>query len=458
MRNDLLDPTDRLPEHEALVRYTEDHLAEAIRTRITRSREVLAKAKTERRARTPDEEQAVGRLNDEMDALELALRDRQMIDAKAIRPEIPANGGAPAPERATGMRWRDTKTGKEVRALRPQERLADTIEVGAEERELDLARYLRGLAMGDWSGAEREHRAMQVGTLSAGGNLVPAPLSAQLIDLARKQSVVVRLGAQTIPMTSTTLALARITGDPTAAWYGDEARTSGLTESDASFGRLTLNSHTLAILSRASVELAEDAPNFGDSLMRQIAAALALELDRAVLFGITEQGWDGLRNWLTGDATNSINEHSMGTNGAAITDYSPFVTAIQKVLEGNYAGPIEGLGLAYNPRTWAAVEGLVEATEGQPLRPPRSFEQLQKLVSTQLPITETQGSANTAATAFVGDFSQVALGVRTDITLEASREADDAFMRLHVLFRGYFRGDWGVLQPKFLTRIVGIIP
>ncbi|HEX9581608.1 MAG TPA: phage major capsid protein, partial [Gemmatimonadales bacterium] len=106
----------------------------------------------------------------------------------------------------------------------------------------------------------------------------------------------------------------------------------------------------------------------------------------------------------------------------------------------------------------AAVEGLTEATEGQPLRPPASYEKLQKLVSTQLPTNEVQGSATDASTAFVGDFRQVVIGARTNITLEATREGGDAFERLHVLFRGYLRADWTVIQPKWLTRIIGIIP
>src|SRR5207247_8835185 len=128
-------------------------------------------------------------------------------------------------------------------------------------------------------------RALTVGQLSAGGVLVPGPLGAQLIDLARARSVVVQAGAQTIPMTSTTLRLARVLGDPTANWYADEVRTAGFTESQGTFGSLDLTSRTLAILTRASIELAMDAPNFEWVIETQIAAALAVAIDRAVLVG-----------------------------------------------------------------------------------------------------------------------------------------------------------------------------
>ncbi len=325
---------------------------------------------------------------------------------------------------------------------------------------MNLGRYLRGTVTGNWQGAEAEQRAaLTVGSLSGGGALVPAPLSGQLWDLARAQSVVMRMGAQTIPMTSTTLDIARVVGDPTASWQGgDEVRVSGVPESSSSFGRAQLQSQTMAIIERASSELAEDAPNFEQLIQNQIAKAAGLELDRAVLYGIASSGHDGLRGWLTGDATNSINEIDMGTNGAAITDYSKFVSAVQKVLEGNYPGEINQLGLVMAPRTWGTIEGSKEATTNAPLRGPASWDALRKLVSTQCPITETQGNVATASSVFVGDFSQVLVGMRTEIVLEASRDAYDAFTRLHVLIRGYLRADWQVIQPKWLTRVVGIIP
>ena len=78
-------------------------------------------------------------------------------------------------------------------------------------------------------------------------------------------------------------------------------------------------------------------------------------------------------------------------------------------------------------------------------------------VTKQCPITETQGSSNAASTVFVGDFTQVLLGMRTEMTIELSREAGDAFQRLHVLLRGYLRADWNVAQPKWISRLVGLI-
>jgi HK97 family phage major capsid protein len=110
------------------------------------------------------------------------------------------------------------------------------------------------------------------------------------------------------------------------------------------------------------------------------------------------------------------------------------------------------------PRTWGTVTGLKEGTTNAPLRGPDFFEKMRKLTSTQVSVTETQGSSNVASTVFMGDWSQVILGVRTSPRIELSREAGDSFTRLHVLLRLYARVDWAVLQPKWMTRIVGLIP
>jgi hypothetical protein len=57
----------------------------------------------------------------------------------------------------------------------------------ASETPLSFDRYLRGMATADWTGAPHE-RALAEGTVGAGGALVPAPLSARVIDLARNRT------------------------------------------------------------------------------------------------------------------------------------------------------------------------------------------------------------------------------------------------------------------------------
>ena len=72
---------------------------------------------------------------------------------------------------------------------------------------------------------------------------------------------------------------------------------------------------------------------------------------------------------------------------------------------------------------------------GQPLQPPPSYQALEKYVTNQVAPLE----------AFVADWSQMMVGMRTNIQIEASREASDAagsaFRSLRVLVRAYLRAD-----------------
>jgi HK97 family phage major capsid protein len=101
------------------------------------------------------------------------------------------------------------------------------------DHELSFDRYLRGLATARWDGAEHE-RALAEATIGAGGALVPAPLSSRVIDLASNQTRVMQAGAQTVPMTSQTLALARLTSEGTPAWKSEGAN---ITAADMVFDR-----------------------------------------------------------------------------------------------------------------------------------------------------------------------------------------------------------------------------
>ncbi len=129
-----------------------------------------------------------------------------------------------------------------------------------EDAGLSFDRYLRGLATGNWDGSERElaryKLALSEGTATAGGHLVPTPLSGRIIDLARNAMRVMQAGAVTVPMTSQTLKIARLTGEGTPAWHAENA---AITPGDLSFDAVTFTARTLTRLVVLSMELFEDA-------------------------------------------------------------------------------------------------------------------------------------------------------------------------------------------------------
>lgn len=314
--------------------------------------------------------------------------------------------------------------------------------------DLDFGRWFKGMVTNNWEGASAEFQASQnSGTDTGGGYLVPAPLSERVIDLARNQARTIQAGAMTVPMTSSSLTMANVTQDPTASWTAENATAA---ESDMAFGAIKMYAHTLVCLVRISIELIEDASNLSAVLNNAMAQALALELDRAALFG------DGVGNPLGLSSTLDVQSIDMGANGAALTNYAKFSNAWQKIQEVN--GPDSGLSAIMNPREAGAIDLLVDANLN-PLAPPQSWSKINKFSTNQIPIDLTHGTATNASTVIMGDYSNLIFGMRTNqLGIEFSRSAGTAFEKLQVLARVYLRADTAVIRPNHFVKIEGIIP
>lgn len=363
--------------------------------------------------------------------------------------------GDPPKEGPSSAGLIELETGKKIRTLRPDQRMADSVPYhlpdGIRASELSLGRFVRGITTANWTGAEAEKRAMAEGLDTAGGYLVPVPLALNIIDLARNQARCFQAGATTIPMESRTLNLAVVEGDPTAYWRAENV---SITESEMTFGRVELQSRTLAALMKSSVELLEDAVNIDTIIRNALSKALALELDRAILRGAgAAEEPCGIRNW------DGIQTIDMGTNGDALTGYDDFSEAWQKIHEEN--GPDDGISIIYSPREAGTLDRKKDG-EGLPLKPPESWEKMKKFVTNQIPIDLTKGTAENASEAYVGVFRECLVGIRTQLLIEASRQAADssgsAFGSLQVWIRAYLRADVVIARPKWFVLIDGIIP
>ena len=151
--------------------------------------------------------------------------------------------------------WRDRRTGAEIRVLRPDEKFTDLYR---SEQPLSLGRAVLAMVLNDWSGARAEWRALDTSTNPTAAYLVPDPLAATVIDKARALSVLMRDGARTIEMTSSTLMIARVETDATMEVKSENAAFSG---SDVVFGALNLVAFTIGTYVTLSRELAADAGN-----------------------------------------------------------------------------------------------------------------------------------------------------------------------------------------------------
>jgi HK97 family phage major capsid protein len=335
-----------------------------------------------------------------------------------------------------------------VWALKPEQRMAQFVArtTGQPEHPLSVGRMVRGMLTNDWRDAELERRVMGTTVGTAGGFAVPEPISASILDLARNSAVMIQAGALTIPMTSGSLRVVKVASDPTSNW---RAEGEAIAESDGTFEAVTLYAHSLAALVRVNAELMDDVPSFASTLDNSLAAALGLELDRVGLYGSGAGQPLGLRN------DPLVNEVSMGNNGAALSDYDPFLDLILAVEEAN--GSPDTIIMA--PRTKNKAAKLVTGLSGDKTKlvPPADYTALRRFVTNQIPTNETQGSANTATTAFIGGFDNFAFGIRQNITIEASRVSGTAFEKNQVMVRAIMRADAIAIRPSQLGRLVGIL-
>lgn len=190
-------------------------------------------------------------------------------------------------------------------------------------------------------------------------------------------------------------------------------------------------------LCSASVELVEDCTNLDSLLQDSLSKVLALELDRACLRG------DGTASMPMGVRNNpGIQYFNVGTNGVLLANgwYPAISNGVLALLNKN----IEAKTLIVPPRSWSQIDQTVD-TLGQPLRPPPSFLALQKLVTNQIPINLTHGSSNVASEAYIGDFTKMLVGMRTELRIEVTRagggSTGSAFQNLQTWIRAYLRAD-----------------
>jgi len=356
-----------------------------------------------------------------------------------------AAGGAPATEspEAEGV----TAVG-----LKREQRFADyvTRSTGIPTANLSAGRAIRGMVCGKWNGSEAEQRVMAGITGSAGGFLLPSPVSASIIDLVRNRCVLLNAGALTIPMDTATLRVVQVISDPVA-----NVRQEGdaITETDGSFAAVTLQARSVGALVTISRELMDDAPAFAAELEHQLSMVLALKLDALGLYGTGASNQPlGLRN------TSGLQQVSMGTNGANFSTtapYSQILTLLQDLEQANCVPD----SLVYAPRTKYELAGMQDTLNRyfNASCIPDSVNALRKLTSNQISVTETQGTASTASTLFAGDFSNCAFGIRQDLTIETSFEAGTAFAQNQVVVRALLRADFVCLRPALIGRLVGIL-
>lgn len=370
-------------------------------------------------------------------SMEAELND---LAKKAGRPVIGGSTGKPAP----GQVWYDTKTKARLPVLRPDESLA-ALE-GKSDTTPSMGRVLRGLVMGgsadDARELEDERKALSMSADPAGGYTVAGALSSSWIDLLRAQMVLTRAGAMTVPMDSNTLALARLTADPTISWH---AENGALTATEPTFGQMTLTAKTVACLVKMSLELSQDSANIEQILQTSITNSMANAIDAAGLVGVTTDAAAAPGGVFDLSGRNTV------TSIGAPTSWDFLVDGMYELMLDNVPQASIGAMVAH-PALWKKLRKLKTGitNDNTPLTMPAEVAALPKLWTTAAPLT-----GGTTAKAVVANWSDLLFGVRKGITVKVLSER---FLgdNLQIAVLAYARVDFGAVRAASFCTLEGL--
>jgi len=305
-----------------------------------------------------------------------------------------------------------------------------------DQPELRFDRVLAAMMVGerceDKTALQYLREKKQLVTTTTGMN-IPEEYQSEWIDLIRAAMVTMTAGASTVVMDAKTLNASAVASDPAANWHTEAG---SINANNPTFEARSLTAQTLVVRCQASVECAQDSPDFGAQLAGVMAKAMAVELDRV---------------GLVGSGTPPEPQGILGTNGikqvtgvSTISSYAKLLEGVRKLLESNLALDVATKYAIMSPSSWAAYEALETGITNDltQLPRPRALEAMQFLVTTNgLDV----GSPATS-TIFLGDFRDLVYGIRKEASVESLRLSSYG-SNLLLEFVGYLRADVMLKRP-----------
>ena len=311
-----------------------------------------------------------------------------------------------------------------------------------EDQPHTLARHIKAVRDKDWQylrsrqGAVRaSYKALGINPDTAGGYLVAAEQSTQIIEQLQSKAVVLPLCTQ-MPMNSDTLDIPSLTGGATVYMVGENAQ---ITSADPTFGQKKLVAKKMAAMLKVSNELLNDSDPSVDALLRDdIARKMASKTDQQILLGT------GVGNELLGIRYSSATKTALN---AALT-FANLNDTVYRVEVENVAGD-PTWAWVFHPREKKSLREL-EDTTGNLIwigsQAPGNIGQSNPPTLLEYPVyTTTEISINAAdnneTTAYYGQWNDVVVGMRKVLEIFASNEAGDAFEYDQTWIRAILRLD-----------------
>ncbi|NES30062.1 phage major capsid protein [Micromonospora terminaliae] len=392
-----------------------------------------------------------------VDARLAHAREAQADEGRVTRAQeqrVPTgrSGGAPVDaqgEAQDGARWVRRNDGRPAAVERGQ-RFADHAVVADHAR---LRAASDQHIVGTHGSLGQYVRALST---TSGSALVPTVWAGDIIDRARNAARVLQAGATIVPMDAKTVQIGRLTTDPVAAF-----RTEGslITATDPAFDNVTLDAKTMSALVVMNMEFVQDAPNADEVVSNAIARAMATELDKQALFGGVTTGGEvgatgfnttfptppnprGVLATLLAVASSSV--LGSGANGTALTATTPWNEVLDTIFTVRQNNE-EPNAILWNAKMAQKLAKTYDTT-GQPLTMAPDVAGLERYVTNQIP-SFTQGTATgTATDVFVGDWTQLLIGQRLDVTIQVLTERYAEFGQVGIV--AHWRGDVALARPR----------
>jgi len=287
--------------------------------------------------RSEDQTAELRRLSDEADKVKSDLEFEGTLAAKEAELRAVVEKAAPAPA-AAPVAEQPKKV--EIRAVHPHHTTLRAFNDSADavESAYRCGRWLRATVFKNADDLRwcRDHgveaRALNEGSNSAGGALVPEEFANRVIRLVETYGTFPG-SAENVSMSRDTMVIPkRLTG--TTAYFVGEG--SSVTESEPTYGNVSLVAKKLAVGCRMSTEVVEDAlVSLADAVAAEFATSLAYRIDLCGWLGDgTSQygGINGIVNKINdGTHTASVVSAASGNTGFETLDVEDFLAAMGKL-------------------------------------------------------------------------------------------------------------------------------
>jgi HK97 family phage major capsid protein len=287
--------------------------------------------------------------------------------------------------------------------------------------DMDLGRFLQVAYLGQGKN-DAEKRALDESSSTA-GYTVPSWLYAEFVGRLMANSVLFEAGAKTIELKSDDNSMAKMLNGIALDYYGENDQ---INDSDPTFGKITWAPKKVMGLTKVSSELLSDSLNIQTILADEFTRSLALEITRCGLEGLAASdepvgiySYPGLSQTFSMGAAGSSFAvgAAAGGSGAGSSPYWPLISCVASIKSNN----ITPNAIILSSRDAAELSDLSDENK-QPLQIPSMLQKLNWLDTGAISTARTVTTSTNCSTAYVGDFTKLFVGIRSNVVLRKLNE------------------------------------